>query len=158
MPTNITVSFHIRPIGADVADRIRRTLKDDFGNALSVQAVDEPAPCRVCLRRSNAGERLILFAYRPFESSGPYAEVGPVFIHADACQPYSEQDRFPEDYVERTLTMRGYNDRGTIQTAELSVPGAPEASLAHLFADERVRFVHVRNPTWGCYQFAVERV
>jgi Protein of unknown function (DUF1203) len=149
--------YSIRPIPSDVADRIRQTLIDDFGNPLTVVATDSPAPCRHCLRIASAGERLIVFSYRPFSSIGPYAEVGPIFVHADACEAYDKPDQFPPDFVQRTLTMRGYNEHGTIETAELSVPGEPEASLERLLANERVRFVHVRNPAWGCYDFQVDR-
>ena len=149
--------YSIRPIPSDVADRIRRTLRDDFGNSLTVWESDSPAPCRHCLRIADAGERLIVFAYRPFSGTGPYAEVGPIFIHADACEAYDEPDQFPPDFNQRTLTMRGYNASGTIETAELSAPGQAEASLGRLFSDERVRFVHVRNPAWGCYDFLVDR-
>ena len=158
MDTTVALDLRIVPLSAELAQRIRRTLTDDFGNRLAVWHCDSPAPCRSCLRLSQVGEPLIVFAHRPFDFDGPYAEVGPIFIHADPCEPYADARRFPPDFATRCLTMRGYNDRGTIQTAELSQPGEPEATLARLFADERVRFVHVRNPAWGCYDFAVERV
>ncbi len=158
MSTANRLRYSIRPIPGEVADRIRRTLLDDFGNSLIVWESDSPAPCRHCLRIAPAGERLLVFAYRPFSGSGPYAEVGPIFIHADACETYDEPDRFPPDFAQRTLTMRGYNERGSIEAAELSAPGEPEASLGLLFSDERVRFVHVRNPAWGCYDFQVDPV
>ncbi len=152
-----TLRYSIRPIPTSLATRVRETLTDDFGNALTVWESDSPAPCRHCLRVAAAGERLIVFAYRPFDGGGPYAEVGPVFIHADACAAYGDHQLFPQDFVQRLLTMRGYNERGTIETAELSQPGDPEASLERLFSHERVRFVHVRNPAWGCFDFRVDR-
>lgn len=147
----------MRALDPAYADRIRRTLRDDFGNRLKVQT-GICAPCRSCLRISLPDEPLVVFAHRPFKSSGPYAEVGPVFIHAHACQTYADTQTFPPDFRERCLTMRAYNDDGTIENAELSIAGEPEASLERLFGDDRVRFVHVRNPAWGCYDFRVDRV
>lgn len=149
--------YSIAPIDTELAERIRRTLRDDHGNQLAVWVSGYSAPCRHCLRRAPAGTALIVFAYSPFSTKGPYAEVGPVFIHADACQRYDGGGRFPSDYMDRILTMRGYNDRGTIEDAQLSQAGDPETTIDALFADERVRFIHVRNPAWGCFHFRVDR-
>ena len=137
--------------------RLRATQRDDFGNSIRAFTSDGPVPCRHCLRLSAPGERVILVAYRPFETGGPYAEIGPVFIHEDPCPAYEERRCFPADFRMRVMTMRGYNEGGTIEAAELSEAGRPEATLERLFANERVRFVHVRNPAWGCYDFQVER-
>jgi hypothetical protein len=154
--TITSVCFRIRPLDAGYAERIRTTLLDDFGNRLKIQT-GVAAPCRFCLRIARTDEPLIVFAHRPFASVGPYAEIGPVFIHALACDGYADAGCFPPDFVQRCLTMRAYNSEGTIETAELSTPGDPEASLARLFVNDRVSFVHVRNPAWGCYDFQVEK-
>ena len=150
------VRFSISAIATEVAARIRRTLVDDFGNQLLARRAD-PAPCRHCLRITKPGERLIVFAYQPFASAGPYAEVGPVFVHAADCEAYADRGVFPEDFRNRVLTIRGYNAEGTIETAELSAAGNPEGSIDRLFSNERLSFIHVRNPAWGCYDFQIER-
>lgn len=156
MSTAITSgAFSITAISSDLAKRVRETLLDDFGNTLEVQGAGS-VPCRHCLRLTVPGEHVILFAYKPFTFSGPYAEVGPVFIHAQECGHYLEA-AFPRDFRERVLTMRGYNGDHRIESAELSAAGAPEASISRLFANDRVRFIHVRNPAWGCYDFQVDR-
>jgi Protein of unknown function (DUF1203) len=151
------VRFSVSSLPTDVAARIRATLVDDFGNHLVVRPYD-PAPCRHCLRITKAGEELIVFAYQPFTSGGPYAEVGPIFVHAQACEAYSARDKFPTDFSDRVLTMRGYNAEGTIETAALSEAGNPEATIERLLSNERVSFIHVRNPAWGCYDFRIDRV
>lgn len=155
--TTPALRYCVRPIPTELAARIREALVDDFGNRLAVQDPDAQAPCRHCLRLTRAGERLIAFAHRPFETTGPYAEVGPIFIHADGCERYADRDRFPEDFRQRVLTMRGYNAAGTIETAELSAAGEPEHSIERLFSNQRVRFIHVRNPAWGCFDFQIDR-
>lgn len=159
-----TTSYRYAAIPTALAARIRTTLRDDDGNALSVWRSDDYGnPCRHCLRVTNPGERLILFAYSPFEDVGPYAETGPIFIHADACERYADDSAFPPDFVSRPLTLRAYGrtERGalSIVSAEVSEPGphAVHRSLTRLFTDERVAFVHVRNPAWGCYDFRIDR-
>jgi hypothetical protein len=157
MFTATRLRFSISPISTDIADRIRTMLVDDFGNQLVARPADS-APCRHCLRITKPGEHLIVFAYQPFTIGGPYAEVGPVFVHAAPCEAYAHCDIFPEDFRKRILTMRGYNAEGTIETAELSEAGNPEATIERLFSNERVSFIHVRNPAWGCYDFRIDRL
>jgi hypothetical protein len=154
---NHSLRFTVMPIASELAHRIRQTLLDDFGNQLAVWVSEYVAPCRHCLRLAPPGTELIVFAYCPLSTKGPYAEVGPVFVHAQPCERYGACDRFPSDYRGRVLTMRGYNDRGTIEAALISEAGSPEAAIDALFADERVRFIHVRNPAWGCFHFQLER-
>jgi hypothetical protein len=151
--------FTVRPIESRLAERIRATLRDDFGNVLNPITTDAPRsnPCRHCLRLTDPGERLIVFAYRPFETSGPYAEVGPIFIHAGACDPYSEASGIPLDFRERPLTLRAYDARGNIHCAEVAGAGAAEEVLERFFADPAVAFVHARNPAWGCFDFRLDR-
>ena len=42
-------------------------------------------PCRHCLRNVAAGEDYLILAYRPFPALQPYAETGPIFLHAEPC-------------------------------------------------------------------------
>ena len=52
-----------------------RTVSDGDGN-----------PCRHCLDMIGAGEPMLVLAHRPFATVQPYAEVGPVFLHAEPCE------------------------------------------------------------------------
>ncbi len=157
-----TLPYRYAAIPTEVAQRIRATLRDDFGNALHLWTSDADGnPCRHCLRMTSPGDRLILFAYRPFAESGTYAEIGPIFIHTDRCERYSPSSGFPEDFLGRALTLRAYGTTGPgnlwIVDAEVSQPGYAHSVLTKLFADEHVQFVHARNPAWGCYNFRIER-
>jgi hypothetical protein len=80
-----------------------------------------------------------------------------VFVHADACEPYRAQAVFPADFRPRRLTFRAYDTGGSIHDAMLADGVDAERALEHLLADERAATVHVRNPAWGCFDFAVER-
>jgi hypothetical protein len=149
--------FRFLPIDDESVRRVRSELRDAHGNALHVRISDDAAPCRSCLRVAPPETRLILFAHRPFTSGGPYAEIGPVFIHADPCEPYREAETFPADFRERTLVFRAYDSRGEIHDATLATGTSAEETLSRLFADPAVEAVHVRNPAWGCFDFAVLR-
>jgi uncharacterized protein DUF1203 len=151
-------SFRYVPIDDATVHAVRTTLRDGHGNALQVQISDsDTAPCRSCLNVTPRGTRLILFAHRPFATEGPYAETGPVFVHADACEPYRARDVFPPDFRPRRLVFRAYDVHGAIHAAVLADGVDAEQTLADQFADAAVARVHVRNPAWGCFDFAVER-
>src|SRR3954454_4980725 len=67
-------------------------------------------PCRRCLRDAAPGERLALTAYDPFRVRSPYAGDGPVFVHADGCEPVaSEPGVVSEQVSRRMLSVRAYD-------------------------------------------------
>jgi hypothetical protein len=152
------MQFRYIPIDRDVVERVRTMSYVDHGNALAVWTSDTDGnPCRACLQLTPAGTRLLLFAHRPFTTDGPYAETGPVFVHADPCAPYAQTDVFPDAFRSRTLTFRAYDARGRIYAATIADGVEAEATLARLFAPRNVAVVHLRNPAWGCFDFRVER-
>src|SRR5580704_13556633 len=116
---NATVLF--LPIPPEVAARARRTLRDEFGHQLQIEA--QQAPCRVCLRVPAEPEEMILLSYQPLADTGPYAEIGPIFIHAAACEPYAELETMPPDFESRSLVVRAYGHNGRILTAAIAQPG-----------------------------------
>jgi hypothetical protein len=142
------------PIPQDIAEQARKTLRDGFGHPLQVER--NQAPCRSCLRISKEPEDLILLSYQPLPDTNPYAEVGPIFIHAHACTPYNA-DAFPEDFLERELVVRAYNHEGRIADAVVAAPGKAEDAATAFFADERIAEVHIRHTSYTCYDFKVTR-
>jgi hypothetical protein len=116
-------------------------------------------PCRHCLTRVKAGEPYLILAYRPFPSAQPYAETGPIFLHAEPCPRFSG-DAIPENLTERPeFVMRGYDirDRIVYETCTI-VPGDSIRSEAErLLDDERVVYLHVRARTSTCYQCRIDR-
>ncbi len=62
-PRNSALSFAIRPISMDFAQRVRSTLRDDFGRPVEVTVAEGGEPMRDQLRRAKPGERLILCSF-----------------------------------------------------------------------------------------------
>jgi hypothetical protein len=137
-------------------DRIRRDRRDDFGNHLVDRPAEPGLPLRCCLRLSTAGERIALIAFRPSSLGGPYAEIGPVFIHTGSC-PGHATDVFPPDFAGRRAVLRPYDAAGLMLAGRLAEPGESLDGLERLFADPRVASVHVRNVVAGCWNFTVRR-
>jgi hypothetical protein len=58
-------------------------------------------PCRHCFKDMEAGERYLILAYRPFPSLQPYAETGPIFLHASPCTSAEDADGIPPMLAKR---------------------------------------------------------
>jgi len=143
------------PIPETIALEARRTRKDRFGHDL--RATTTEAPCRVCLRISGGPERLILLSYQPLPDSGPYAEIGPIFIHADDCVPYDDVETFPQDFAGRRMVLRAYGHDGQIVDALVAEAGTAPQRAAALLGDDAVAEVHVRHESYTCYDFKIVR-
>ena len=100
------------PMPARDAAALRRGEPDANGQPPEVFVAHESgAPCRHCLRPIMSGERYLLAGYRPFPAPQPYAEIGPIFLHAEACPGYEDADGLPPILeAEGHVIIRGYGD------------------------------------------------
>ena len=66
-------------------------------------------PCRHCLADIKAGEPYLILAHRPFPAAQPYAEQGPIFLHAESCPRHPDSEDAPRMFLEReAYLIRGY--------------------------------------------------
>ncbi len=117
-------------------------------------------PCRHCLTDIRAGEPYLILALRPFPSPQPYAEQGPIFLHAEGCERHPDSPHLPEMFLQRAaFLIRGYgnDDRIVYGTGMIVAPAAMADAAATMLADERVSYIHVRSASNNCYQCRIER-
>jgi Protein of unknown function (DUF1203) len=150
-----TLTLRYLSIPHEIAQEARATRTDRFGHALHV--TKERAPCRLCLRIPQQPEELILLSYQPLPDTTPYAEIGPIFIHADGCEPYARQESFPQDFAPRSLVLRAYGLHGEIVDAVVAQPGQAPQRAAEFLSDPRVAEVHVRHDSYTCFDFKIVR-
>ena len=155
--TSTTATVVYLPVPEELLTRVRRTGRDDFGNRIEPQVREAGLPLRCCLRLSRDGERLLLIAHRPADVGGPYAEVGPVFVHAEDCGGYPGSSTFPPEFRDRLAVLRPYDARGLMLDGRLAQPGQSEQLVHELLGDPAVAYVHVRNVVAGCWNFTVRR-
>lgn len=116
-------------------------------------------PCRHCLRMVAAGEPYLVLAWRPFPALQPYAETGPIFLHAEACPPAEPASALPEIMESPDYILRGYgpDDRIIYGTgAVVPTSGIAERALALLDRPE-IAYLHVRSARNNCYQLRIDR-
>jgi hypothetical protein len=117
-------------------------------------------PCRHCLSDIKAGEPYLILAHRPFPVAQPYAEQGPIFLHAEACGRHCDSAVVPDMFLEReAYLIRGYgaDDRIVYGTGRIVAPAAMVEAARNAFGDPRVEYVHVRSASNNCYQCRIDR-
>jgi Protein of unknown function (DUF1203) len=114
-------------------------------------------PCRVSLRDAVVGEHLLLSTYEHHPVDTPYRASGPVYVREAATQAHPGVDEVPELLRTRLLSLRAYDAKGMMRTADV-VPGTEfETGIAAAFANERVAYLHIHYAKPGCYACRVER-
>jgi hypothetical protein len=114
-------------------------------------------PCRHCLNLIPKGAGMLVLAHRPFPAPQPYAEVGPIFLCADACEAGGGED-MPQILESPTYILRGYgrDDRIVYGTgAVVAIETLPEEAARRL-ADPRIAYVHVRSARNNCFQVRID--
>jgi len=133
---------------------------DDNGQPPLRRIAEGPAnPCRHCLELIAPGDEKLVLAHRPFPERQPYAETGPIFLHAKSCARY-EAGELPGWFAFLDpAAVRGY-DRGDWIVYETGavVRGAEiGAACARILARPDIAYAHVRSK-FGCFQCRVDRV
>jgi len=155
----LTSTLVFEPIPSGVLEKIRAERIDEAGNQLTSQVDNEGgSPLRCCLRETRPGELVLLIAYTPPGTSGPYAERGPVFVHQDPCEGYRSSHLYPPGLNHRQQVVRAYDHDGRIADGVLAGNGDHAVTVIRgMLARPDVALVHLRNVGYGCYNFAVRR-
>jgi hypothetical protein len=117
-------------------------------------------PCRHCLRNVEAGEEYLILAYRPFAAPQPYAELGPVFLHAEACPAYDPARGLPtRERLGSGRILRGYgaDDRIVYGTGKVVANADIEDEAAAILERPDVAYVHMRSATNNCFTLRIDR-
>lgn len=166
MPTEETAvnpiapPFRIVAIPTKVVELVRSTMRSPgYGHPAHAEVATGYGPCRHCLRDFQVGkEQRILFTYDPFYGIEPLPLPGPVFIHADPCERFSDTLGFPEDIRSHRLTFTAYGQNRRLLIDEYVKNGEVEPVITTLLARNDVKYLHVRDTEAGCYDFRIERV
>ncbi|MBC8038507.1 MAG: DUF1203 domain-containing protein [Rhizobiales bacterium] len=116
--------------------------------------------CRHCLRDVGEGEPYLILAYRPFADLQPYAETGPIFLHAEPCERAAVQSETPAMLLKRAAHLiKGYgaDDRIVYGTGKIVTSPELSSSAAAILDRSDVAYVHVRSSVNNCYTCRIDR-
>jgi len=156
-------SFRCVPIDTAIADRFRRTGKDDNGNVLR-QIVASKAggfPCRHCLRLAEPGETMLLGSYNLPRPRGIYWAPSPIFLHQDECpRAEAENEIAPIVRGNSLVSVRAYDaaDQCLYELGEVCAGADVDGPLERALSDPRTAFVNIHTARPGCLLSRVERL
>lgn len=115
-------------------------------------------PCRHCLKMIPKGAAMLILAHRPFPAPQPYAEIGPIFLCADACDAGGGGD-MPQILDSASYILRGYglDDRIVYGTGSVVALADITDAAAKRLSDPRVEYVHARSASNNCYHLRIDR-
>jgi hypothetical protein len=151
--------YHAMP--TEDAEAIWQGGADSYGlPPETIRSTGSGYPCRHCLQNIDAGEDVLVFAYRPFPEPQPYAETGPIFLHARRCGRYlAEEIKPPVLQTSPDYILRGYSqdDRIVYGTGKVIPKDDIEGYAASLFAKDDIAYIHVRSARNNCFQSRIDR-
>lgn len=155
------MALRFLPLPTDVVRALQNGGPDSNGQVPERQVSDGAGnPCRHCLRQIPKDSEMLVLAHCPFPFPQPYAEVGPIFLCADACEPPSDTTRMPEilcDVSEVLIRGYGTDDRIRYGTGRVVAVKRVQGEMEAIFADPTVAYIHVRSARNNCFQCRVER-
>ena len=145
-------------IGTEIVRAYQAGGLDANGQVPERRVAEGGEPCRHCLQMIAAGAGMLVLAHRPFATLQPYAELGPIFLCADACQAGGGAD-VPAILASPDYILRGYgaDDRIVYGTGAVVPTVGIVAEAAARFGDARVAYLHIRSARNNCYQVRLDR-
>jgi hypothetical protein len=158
MEVAMQITFEALP--TEAVRVLQRGGPDAYGHKPEQKISDgDGVPCRHCMENVAAGEPYLVLAFRPFPALQPYAETGPIFLHAAECERAPSGADLPGMLASPDYIVRGYSadDRIVYGTgAVVATTGMVERAEALLARDD-IAYVHVRSARNNCYQCRIDR-
>jgi len=149
-----------RAITTETARAYQNGGPDAYGRPPEPRTGDAtPVPCRHCLTLIE-GEPYLVLAHRPFSAEQPYAETGPIFVHARRCERHPDTSEPPALLLRaRQLIVRGYSaDQRIVYGTGTVIAPDRLAETASAVLDRRdVAFAHVRYAATNCFACRIDR-
>ncbi|MDX8478656.1 DUF1203 domain-containing protein [Mesorhizobium sp. VK24D] len=154
------MSIQFKGLPTEAVHALQRGAPDAYGRTPERRISDgDGVPCRHCMKDVAAGDAFLILAYRPFPELQPYAETGPIFLHADECERAEQADTLPEMLKSSDYIVRGYgkDDRIVYGSGRVVPTGDIVARAETLFERDDIAYIHVRSARNNCYQCRIDR-
>ena len=155
--------FKIVPISKAYANKIKLTLRDDFGHEVIEKVAAGSGPCRVSLKPFKKGvDKRLLLTHSPFEIDNAFNQPGPVFINSDDVEEYADIYRFPPEIKANKksfpLSLIGYDAAQQMVFTRLVGEADVDELICEIFDQHAdVQYLHARNAQACCFICKIER-
>jgi len=156
--------FKIVPLSREYANKIKENNKDDFGHEVIEQIATGTGPCRVSLKPFKVGEDVrLLISHSPFTIDNALNQPGPIFIHKNDVEAYSDIHRFPPEIKANKksfpLTLIGYTKEQMMILTQLVSDDDVDLLIPKIFEERPdIEYLHARNAEACCFICKIERV
>jgi len=156
--------FKIVPVSKVFAQKMRSTMRDEFGHQITEKIATGSGPCRVSLKPFKKGiDKRMLLTHSPFEMDNAYNQPGPIFIHSEEVEEYADIFRFPPeikaDKESFPLTLIGYNKEQQMTISLLVGDDDVDELITEIFDScPDVEYLHARNAQACCFICKIERI
>jgi hypothetical protein len=157
-------TFRIVPLSLEYVNNIKTTQKDEFGNEVIELLATGKGPCRISLKPFEVGrDKRLLFKHSPFQKENAFNQPGPIFIHKEDIEPYSDIFRFPPeikaDKEHFPLSLIGYDSDQRMIFSKLVGDQDIDELINKVFTQQSdIQFLHARNSEACCYICKIERI
>jgi hypothetical protein len=116
-------------------------------------------PCRCCLAQVPDGSAMLILAARPFPEPQPYAELGPIFLCAEACSPYEGTGKPPILASSPTYLLKAYSadNRIIYGTGQITDRVDVDTYARSLFERPDVAYIDARSSVNNCFLTRIYR-
>ena len=157
----LMTELRICPIPTSIAASFWSGSTDAYGMQPERRVSDgKGIPCRHCLSEVSQGESYLTLAYCPFPESQPYAETGPIFLHASPCAMYSDTKTVPAMFLSgEPRIVRGYDSGNRIiyGTGKVVPPDNIMTYASDLLKNSSTHYIHIRSSNNNCFSFRIDR-
>lgn len=143
----------------DVYEALRQGGEDAFGAPPELAVSDGGGtPCRHCLRQIPKGSPYLICAHKPFETTQPYSEIGPIFVCAEPCaKPDGALPQVLKTSPYYLLKAYGADERIIYGTGAITVTDEVPSYAAQLLERDDVAFVDARSARNNCWLVRITR-
>lgn len=150
--------YSIFSLDTQTSSTVRVTgISPGYGHPVVREVASGTGPRRSCLQLFKVGhEERLRFTYQPASGEDTLGAPGPVFIHAEECEPF-EGPGLPEDLLQLPLVIEGRTEDGRVLRSVRTPGNAAEDVIGSFFAEPEIEFLFLRHGEAGCHIARVDR-
>jgi hypothetical protein len=114
-------------------------------------------PCRVSLADAEVGETVLLVHYEHQRQDTPYRASHAVYVRQNIEQAAPGIDEVPEMLASRLLSIRGFDKAHLMQSADVVDGAQVGETIADMFGDASIDYIHLHFAKPGCFAAKVTR-